>query len=317
MVTLKELSKKLKSEKKVALFCHVRPDGDTIGSAYGLKCALEYFGVPTDVYCDDYIPERFDFILQGDYPKRALTDGYTALVSIDCADITRLGIFTEAFSKFKNTYNVDHHVSNNRYASFNYVVDKAANCQNVYDLLCEMEYPFSEKAANFLAMGLCTDTGGFRHKNVTAETLLTASKLVQAGADLNKIAYYMFTRQTKERARLFGITMQKIRYFLDGRFAVAITLLVDVEKSGASPDETEGFIDFIMGIKGVEVGACILEMEKEKFKVSLRSKKADVSGVAAMFGGGGHTLASGCRINGSIEEVVDKLTFSVSRFLED
>ncbi len=317
MISLKELSNQLKNEKKIALFCHVRPDGDTIGSAYGLKCALEYFGVPTDVYCDDYIPERFNFILQGDAPKKDFTAGYTALVAIDCADVTRLGSYCDIFANFKNTYNIDHHVSNNRYAKTNYVVDKAANCQNVFDLVCQMGYPISQKAANFLAMGLLTDTGGFRHKNVTPETLLTASKLVEAGADLNNIYYYMFTRQTKARAKLFGITMQKICYLLDGRFAVAITLMGDVANSGASADETEGFIDFVMGIQGVEVGACILEIEKDKFKVSLRSKKADVSGVAQTFGGGGHTLASGCRIAGSMEEVVDKLTFAVSRYLED
>jgi len=318
VMELKLIAEKLKKEKKIALFCHVRPDGDTIGASFALKHGLEYFGIPTDVYCDDIIPERFDFILQGERVKNTLSCGeYSALVSVDCADVTRLGAFTEEFLSFKNTYNIDHHVSNNHYAKANYVVDKSANCQNVYDLLMEMNYPLEEKVANFLAMGLCTDTGAFRHKNVTAETLFTASKLVEAGADLNKICFYMFTRQSKERARLFGITMQKIRYYLEGKFAVAITTLADVEKSGANPDETEGFIDFVMGIKGVEVGACLLEMAPDKFKVSLRSKGADVSGVASTFGGGGHTLASGCRINAPLEEVVDKLTFAVSRYLPE
>ena len=314
---LKELALKLKSEKSVALFCHVRPDSDTIGSSFALKYVLQSFGIKADVYCDDALPERFNFILNGDTALRQLKDGYTAYASIDCADVTRLGILTEDFLSFKNTYNIDHHVSNNRYAKNNYVIDKSANCQNIFDLVTEMGYQMEEKVANFLALGLCTDTGAFRHKNVTAETLLTASKLVEAGADLNKICFYMFTRQTSQRAKLFGITMQKIRYYLDGKFAVATITLKDVETSGANPDETEGFIDFVMGIKGVEVGACLLEMEPDKFKVSLRSRGADVSGVAGMFGGGGHILASGCRINAPLEEVIDKLTFAVSRYLPE
>ena len=72
-----------------------------------------------------------------------------------------------------------------------------------------------------------------------------------------------------------------------------------------------------MGISSVEVGACILELEKNKFKISFRSKGADVNAVAGTFGGGGHVLASGCQISGEYEEVIDKITFAVSRYIED
>ena len=111
--------------------------------------------------------------------------------------------------------------------------------------------------------------------------------------------------------------MQRIRYFLDGKFAVATVRLADFEISKARQDETEGFIDFVMGVEGVEVGACVMETAKDKYKISFRSKSADVNGVASMFGGGGHTLASGCQIQGEYEEVVDKITFAVSRYLPE
>ena len=111
--------------------------------------------------------------------------------------------------------------------------------------------------------------------------------------------------------------MSKIRYFLDGRFAVASVLEKDILESGAKKDETEGFIDFVMGIDGVEVGACVLEMGKNKYKISFRSKGTDVNEVAGTFGGGGHVLASGCQIQGEYEEVVDKICFAVSRHIKD
>ena len=87
--------------------------------------------------------------------------------------------------------------------------------------------------------------------------------------------------------------------------------------NGAKQDETEGFIDFIMGISTVQVGVCLMETENNKYKISFRSKGADVNAVAGEFGGGGHTLASGAKITGEYEEVVDKIRFAVSKYLPE
>ena len=86
---------------------------------------------------------------------------------------------------------------------------------------------------------------------------------------------------------------------------------------GASSDVTEGFIDFPLSVDGVEVALCLLEVADERFKISLRSKgKADVNAVASVYGGGGHILASGCMLQGSLEEVIDKLRYTVEQHLE-
>ena len=129
--------------------------------------------------------------------------------------------------------------------------------------------------------------------------------------------YNTFKKQSKGRAKLFAKVMSKLRYFLDDSFAVASVFLADLNETGAKSSETEGFIDFIMGIEDVKVGACIMETSQNKYKISFRSKKTDVNAVAGVFGGGGHVLASGCQINGEYEEVVDKITCAVKRFIED
>lgn len=317
MISLRELADKIKGEKSVALFCHVRPDGDTIGSALGLKLALEILGIKADVFCDDPIPSRFSFLNAVSQIKKDFSGEYDALIAIDCADIQRLNNFSEKFLSHKNTYTIDHHVSNTRFSKINYVFDNASNCENVFELIKELGVEINEEIANVLALGIITDTGNFKHKNVTHETLLRMSKLVQKGADLNAIIFHMFSAQTKERAKLFGKVMQKIRYFFDGRFAVATVRLSDFSDCAAKQDETEGFIDFVMGIIGVEVGACVMEIAPNKFKISFRSKSADVNAVARTFGGGGHTLASGCQIHGDYEEVIDKIQFAVSREIPD
>lgn len=317
MITIKEFSEKLFKEKSVALFCHVRPDGDTIGSTLALKFALEKKGIKADIYAEDDIPNRFSYLNGVKDIKKEFSGEYSALLAVDCADITRMGNYAVAFSEHKNTYVLDHHISNDRYAKTNYVSDTAANAENAFQVIEFANVEFDENIANALATGIVTDTGNFKHKNLTAQTMEIASKLIKFGADNNKIVYYNFTMQSKERAKLFGITMSKIRYYLDGKFAVAIVTQKDILESGARPDETEGFIDFVMGISSVEVGACILETDRESYKISFRSKGADVNGVAGTFGGGGHTLASGCKLQGALEEVIDRITFAVSRYLPE
>ncbi len=317
MINLSELAKKIAKSKNVAIFCHIRPDGDTIGSALSLKKAIQTLGVGAEVFCDDLVPSRFLFLNECKTIKNTLNGEYDTLIAIDCADITRLGSFGDYFLNHKNTFNIDHHVSNNRYAKENYVVDNASNCENVFDIIEELKVNIDTEIANLLLLGIVTDTGAFKHKNVTEKSLFIASKMVSCGADLNAITYNMFSAQSKERAKLFANTMSRIRYFLDGRFAVASVFLSSLNETGAKPDETEGFVDFVLGIDGVEVAVCLLEMTPNKFKISFRSKGPNVNAVASSFGGGGHILASGCQIQGEYEEVIDKITFAVSRELTD
>lgn len=316
-MNLNQICEKLKLEKSVAIFCHIRPDGDTIGSAVALKLGLEKLGIFSKVFCSDEIPTRFFFLPQLKCIENTLSEEFSAYLSIDCADITRLGYFALEFEKTKNTYIIDHHVSNNGYAKFNYICERSSNCENVMDVLECLGVKLTKEIASCLALGIVTDTGNFKHKNVNYETLLYASKAVKAGADVNEIVFNTFTRQSKQRAKLFGKVMSKIRYFLDDRVAVASVFLSDLQESGAKSDETEGFIDFVMGIDCVEVGVCIMQTAERKFKISLRSKKADVNEVALRFGGGGHILASGCQINSEYEDVVDRIVFAISRVLED
>ncbi len=318
MIDIKELAKAILKEKSVAVFCHIRPDGDAVGSLLALTKALNDMGVEADAYCEDDIPKKFNYLFGASEIQKNLTKEYSAYVAVDSAEINRLGKFSEIFAKKNaNTYSIDHHVSNTRYAKVNFVVDKPSNCENVFDFLTVCGYNFTSEVANALATGILTDTGNFKHKGVPSDTLVVASKLVDFGADLNDINYRMFDAQSKERANLFGKVMSKIRYLLNGDFAIITITLDDLTGARARRDETEGFIDFVMGIEGVKVGAAIMEMGSNNYKISLRSKKTDVNKVAGVFGGGGHILASGCQIQGEYEEVVDRLRYVVSQYIEE
>ena len=212
------------------------------------------------------------------------------------------------FVKSKNTFNVDHHISNENYAKYNLVIDSAANCENVYNAIIGLHIEIDKTIAERILLGISTDTGNFMHSNVTSKTLEVASKLVACGGDLHKIAYAMFKSQPKARAELFAKVISGMRFFVDGKISIITIMRKDLAEFNATQDLTEGFIDYPLSVDGVEVAVSILENKDNSYKISLRSKgKVNVNEVASAFGGGGHILASGCMISGFYEDVKDKI----------
>ena len=315
-MTLKDVAVELKKHASVLIFCHNRPDGDTLGCAFALKHAIEQVdGCVADVVCAQPIPEKYyplEFIGKAFLPSE-ITKKYDCHIALDCASEMMLGDSYGLFVKNHVTINVDHHVSNERYAKINYVEDRAACCEIVYELINHLGREISYGVANSLLLGIVTDTGNFMHSNVTKSTLQTASELVDKGAILNKISYAMFKNQKIERAKLYAHVINGMRFFEDGKIAIISVFKSDFEKFYATQDMTEGFIDFPLSIEGVEVAVSIMETKDNAFKISLRSKgKINVNEVASSFGGGGHVLASGCLIHGFYEDVKEKIIRAIS-----
>lgn len=318
-MTLREIADKLKTIESAAIFCHMRPDGDTLGAALGLQGLLRACGIPSEVVCESPVPAKF-FFLEGMREVASVpTKDAQAFIAVDSSDEARLGALCETFTKSKKIkFNIDHHVSNTRFGDYCYVEERAATCEIVTALADELEVPIDAHTANCLLLGVSSDSGNFAHKNVTENTFLTAAKLLRCGADIHEIQYNMFKRQPRERALLFGRTMSKIRYFYGDKIALISVGKKTLEECGATSDMTEGFIDFPLSVDGVEVAACLLETKPHSFKISLRSKgRSDVNKIASVYGGGGHVLASGCMIGGELEEVVDKLVYTIRQHIED
>lgn len=302
--------------KRLAVFLHIRPDGDAVGSALGMGGALAAIGAEADIYCADPVPEKFFFLAGAREISQTFQGKYDAHIAVDCSDAGRLGALADVFFSAKETFNIDHHVSNARYAKFDFVGDKASNSENIFALYGELGIVPAAECATALLTGVITDSGNFAHANATAETLYAAARLKECGGDLLTINYKMFSEQSAARAKLFGLAASSIRYFEGGRVALMSVSRAMLEESGARADETEGFIDFVMGVKGVEVGMCAMEVKDKTYKISFRSKKTDVNAVASVFGGGGHVLASGCMLNGYYEDVVDRLVSACRRFMD-
>lgn len=319
---LEQIANRIKEAKSVAILTHMRPDGDAFGSAFALSRALDFLGIENEVCVESDIPSNLAFIDGIEKVKKRPENAYDVLVCVDCSDEARLGVLSDEFfsaiRKKKDTINIDHHISNTRYAKLNYVRDCSANCMNVAKLVEYLGVPFDKTLAEYLLIGLLTDSGNFSHDDVDEETFLVASKLVASGADIAKLTYRLFKRQSKARAKLFAMTMSGMRYYLGDRFALIVITREAMEKCGADNGATEGFVDFPLNIDGVEVACSLMEVKTRQYKVSLRGKTyADVNKIAGVFGGGGHVKAAGCMLFGDLEEVIDKLVYTVSQYLED
>lgn len=317
MNTLSEIAEILKRQKSAVIFTHMRPDGDTLGSAMALSRALFMLKIRNEVVNEGEIPEKFLFLdgMRGIRREPSMTDA-DAYICVDSSDEARLGAAQTAFlagaRKGKVTVNIDHHVSNTRFCRYNFVRPRASNCENIAELISLLGVRPDAVMAGYLLTGMITDSGAFSHGDVNGDTFRAAAYAADAGADVGKITYEVFRKQSKARAKLYAEVISRLRYDLDDRFAVALVTRAQLEKYGLKQDATEGIVDFALSVEPVEVSACLLETKKGQYKASLRSKgMVNVNEVAGTFGGGGHVLASGCMFFGSFEEAYDKLRYAV------
>ena len=313
--SIAEICEQFNAAQRIAVFCHTRPDGDALGAGMALTTALNNEGKFAVMCCDDTVPEKYNFLEKISEIKAKLPDGieFDTFICVDCADVNRIGAFANTFASFKGRkINIDHHISNKKFADFNCVEECPATCQLLTEIFTQANFKIDKEIADLLMLGLVTDSGNFVHNDVTDKTFETAALLRKCGADVNKINYEMFSRQTKFRAQLFGKVINGIRFALDDRIAYIIVPLDYFGESGVEYSITEGFVDYPLTIDGVEVAVSLLEVKKRQYKISLRSKgKVNVNAVAATFGGGGHILASGCMLKGELEEVIEKITYAV------
>lgn len=317
-MTITEIATELKKVKSALIFSHNRPDGDTVGSATALRLALQKLGVKADIVCNGDIPDKLKYLTGTEFytktPKE--NEKYQAHVSVDCSTE---GMFSELFSCYQKnplTFNIDHHVSNTKYAKFNYVENTSSTCEIIYRLIEALGVKIDKDIADCLLTGIVTDTGAFCHSNVTENTLYVASVLKGFQGDLHKIIKLNFKNQTKQRSDLYASVISKMRYRLDGKVGIIVITRSDIESAGAVDNMTEGFIDYPLTVDTVEVAISLLETGKNRYKISLRSKgKVDVNEIASIYGGGGHVLASGAVLNGYLEDIIDKLCFNVEQRL--
>lgn len=290
------------------IMSHVRPDGDAIGSQVALGFALMAMGKTVYLINEDGVPESLAFMAGSEKVTTPPAEPLEVEVAIalDTANKPRLGEKSlHAASKAKSWVNIDHHISNPAYGDLN-IIDgtSPATGQILYQLIRALDMPLPDETRDAVYVAVSTDTGSFQYGSTTAATYELGADLIRRGLDVGKINADTYDNHPFRRLELMRELLNTLEISPDGKIANwelrdAVRLKLDLQ-----PDDSEGLIDMIRGVKGVRVAAFFEELESGKIRVSMRSKDkgVNVCDVAAKFGGGGHALAAGIRMAGSLED---------------
>ena len=314
MDPLQPVADLLRSHPRVALACHEAPDGDALGSLLGLGAALADGGWDVALWApgDAPLPEDYAWLAYGGVERSAPADlGARLLVALDCGSAERLGAGgPAALAHAAATANVDHHADNTGFAGVN-VVDAGAACTTVLvlRLLRLLGLPVSAQVAEPLYVGVVTDTGRFMYANADAEAHAAAADLIAAGVEPDAVFRRLYEDRPAARVRLLARALATLDVRAGGRLAVACVSLEDLEQTGAAEADSEGVIDHLRAIRGVQVAAVIREPRAgggRLKKASLRSAdpSVDVARIAHAGGGGGHAMAAGFSLEGSFADVI-------------
>ena len=304
-LSLRETGQLLEAAQKIVLCTHVSPDGDTLGSSLGLAMSLIKLGKEVIVYCDDLINKSFSFIPGIEMVQRPQQGSKLAadlLVVIDASSFDRIGIVGEVV-EYKQLLNIDHHISNTRFADFLYLDAKAAATGEIMCCLFqEMQWPMNKDIAECFYIAISTDCGSFRYANTTPKTMRAGAWLLEQGVNPNEISdkLDMRSRLTME---MLAKVLPSLTFEGDGKIAY-LTITNDLYNKDAN---TDSFVNYPRYIEGVEVAIMFKAVEPQVTRVSMRSSKVDVAQVALSFGGGGHVRAAGCTIYAPVEEAREQL----------
>ena len=308
---------RLAASKNPALLAHLRPDGDAFGSLLALGHALRDRGQRPSLFVEGGMIPMYQFLpgseLVLDLPAQ-LPPETDCLVALDTSTRDRLGQKTLSWPQPIDIV-IDHHISNPAYGKLNLIVSEIPSTTGVlFELFQQASWKVSPANATCLYTGLTTDTGSFRYRGTNAHTLHAAAQLVELGADPAEIAKQCYLSITHERFALRKMVSNTIS-IKDKKKSAFLTILPDFyAKTGAKSEDTEGIIEEVASIQGVEVGSLFEFMPDGGLRVSLRSKgKVDVNSIASSFGGGGHKAAAGIRFAKDAEKNRDLVLAAISQ----
>lgn len=310
--TFEEIGAVLRANQRFAVLSHVRPDGDALGSQLALALSLQQSGKDVTVWNEDGLLEKYGFLPGGEQLKvpSGQPQDFDVAIALDTATQSRLGTAGESVRNAKTWINIDHHPSNPGYGDVVYIDSTApATGQILFELIQSQKLPMDPAIAENLFVAISTDTGSFQYSNTTERTFEIGAELVRCGVNVGRVSQLLYENYPRRRAELLRELLGTMRFEGHGKVASFSLSLKVAEQLHAKPEDNEGLIDHLRAIEGVIVAVFFEELADGKVRVSMRSKSdaADVCGICQKFGGGGHTLAAGARVRGTLAEVEEKV----------
>ena len=300
-----EVKEKIDQAESITLLSHLNPDADTLGTTLGIYALLSkaLHKKVEVVNASNALPQYLDFLPNFKKIKHHMDYTQSLIIACDCGSVDRLGFDLEG----RDIINIDHHQSNTRYGCINVILSDYASASQVAFTLLREIYTIEADAATCFYAALLSDTRYFTTSSVNEEVFSVARALVEAGAKPDKIAYNFTQRRPLASLRILQRALASLSFYENAQIATLSVTCLDMEATGATVADMEGIVDYAKSLVTVEVALFAMELD-EGVRISLRSKKVDVSKVALAFGGGGHKVAAGFTLTkGGVQESIDTI----------
>jgi phosphoesterase RecJ-like protein len=312
----------IRTHDDFVIVSHLNPDGDAISSTCAVGWLLSQLGKRYIMVNEDTIPDKFEYLPGVEALHRFDAEAYRvfdqgAIISVDCADFSRIGAPSALFKNEIPFLNIDHHPTNDFFGDTHLIrTDAAATAEILFELIQHLGLTLDGSVSNALYTGIMTDTGGFRYSNTTPNVMQMAATLIASGAQGHILAEKLLESMTYSQLELLKRSLNNLHFREDKRVAWMSVSLADIAATAAVIADLEGLVNYARNVEGVEVGLLFKQQADNAYKVSFRSAGlVDVASIAKSFGGGGHKRAAGASLEGSLEEVQTKVLSAIARDL--
>lgn len=305
-MTAADIAAKLKQHDNFLILTHIRPDGDTVGSASALCCALQRLGKTAYLYNNPQLGDAYPWVTDPFLAPEGYE--YDFVVAVDTAAES---MFPMGY-KGKADLCIDHHPTNTRYAPATLLGDRASCGEVVMEVIKEL-MPLDRELSDMLYVALSTDCGCFQYGNTDAAAFRAAAELFDAGANVPYLNKLLFRTSSAARLRLECMVYSTLHFYDGGKTVISIITRKMVEECGVTESEMQDVAALPGRVEGCATSAVVRELDDNSSKISLRTNGiVDATRVCERFGGGGHRMASGCRMDKNCYEAADILAAVIS-----
>ena len=312
----------LNKARSVLISCHVRPDGDSLGSALGMAHILRSQGKSAQIILPSELPDRYAFLFKQEQPQvepgdwhQAQLGDFDTVVIVDTSVRAQLGPQFEFLKTCGlSVLIIDHHLESENIGTVE-LLDPSASAAGLIIAELGQAWPveLNAVAAKALFTAIASDTGWFRFPNADSRTYRQAWQLLKAGARPTEIYKSLYMQASEAKVRLLGRALNSLELFCQGRLACMTLRKEDFRHCQAVQSETEGLINESLQIRSVIAAVILTEVENGSIRVSFRSKRLiNVARIAEGFGGGGHKLAAGAELSDTIDQAKEKIVSAIS-----
>lgn len=307
---LERILQKIKEFNTILIHGHIRPDGDCLGSQFGLQDIIRSTFPNKKVYVVGENSEYLSFLGQTDIVEDDIYEGALA-ITVDVATTDRVS--DKRFLKAKEIIKIDHHIPVEQFGNLIWVDEDSPSCAQMIAYFYNKfrdRLVMTKRGATSLYTGIVTDTGGFRYRGVDQATHQLAGMLISKGANPAEVDKQLSVKKENQLKLKGHILTNFVK--TDGGFVYFIMKKEVIEKYNMSYEDASATVNELANIQGYPVWALVIEYPTE-IRVRLRSNGPEIASVANKFEGGGHSQAAGCRLQSFAD--IKELTKEVEKVI--